>query len=135
MPSNTKHDPQKKDEFQKGYLNKDAKGVAATCTAGTSTNIDLTLADDTLVSGGGLIVIGAAQGDTIDFQVVHPTYGVLATYIDDWYINPEVAQQVIPEVTYPAKLVTGLKLRAVYNSVGGTDVWVAINYDKEKVLE
>lgn len=134
MPTNTTYDPQHIREFQKGYLNKSAKGFSFTATAGQSTSHDYTLTDDMLITGGSLLVSGGVWGDTVDFQVVHPIAGVLAEYVSDWYINPASVLQKTPSVDYPAKLPAGLILRVIYNSVGETNVNVAINYDMELVL-
>jgi hypothetical protein len=136
MPSNTTYDPNNTSYFDKTKLNKDAKGIAETVTAGQTKNIDFALTDDSLLAGGTVLLVkGAAQGDKIDFQVVHPVAGVLLTFVKDWYVNPDSTKQDVPTAPYPAKLFAGLILRLVYYSVGETDVWVAINYNKEKVLE
>lgn len=135
MPSNTGFNPKNIDDFDKANLNKDAKGVAGTITAGTNTNLDLILTDDILIAGGTVLLVkGAALGDKIDFQVVHPTYGVINQFVTDWFMNPDSTKQEIPTSNYPAKLPAGLTLRLVYHSVGVTDVWVAVNFNKEKVL-
>lgn len=134
MPTNTLFDPKNLNEFEKSKLNKDAKGVSVTIPAGTTTNLDMTLAHDYLTTGGSCIVIGAAQGDTVDFQVIHPVYGVVNQFITNWFINPTTSYQEIPTSFYPAKLPTGLILRVVYHSVGLANVWIAVNYDLEKVL-
>lgn len=136
MASNTNFNPANVSEFEKTKLNKDAHGVATTVTAGTTANLDYTIADDMLISGGhSLLVRGGHQGDTISFQVVHPVAGVLLQFVTDWYVNPDVTAQQVPTSNYPAKLSTGLILRLVYTSTGTSDVWVASNYNLEKVLE
>jgi len=136
MASNTSFDPANTDSFEKSKMIKDAKGIKATIPFGTSANIDLTLTDDILLAGGTVFLArGAAQGDKVDFQVIHPVYGVVNQFITDWYINPDSTEQTVPAANYPAKLPAGLTLRAVYHSVGASDVWVAINFNLEKVLE
>lgn len=136
MPSGTTYDPTNTSFFDKTKLNKDAKGVQATVTAGTSQNIDLTLTDDCLLAGGTVFLAkGAVAGDKVDFQVVHPVAGVLIQFITDWFVNPDSTAQVVPTVSYPAKAFAGLILRVIYHSTGGANVWVAINYNREKVLE
>ena len=133
---NTTFDPKNSNDFEKSKLNKDAKGVQGTALAGTSTTLDLALTDDILMAGGSVFLAkGAAQGDTVDFQIVHPTYGVVNQFITSWYLNPDTTKQEIPASNYPAKLKAGLTLRVVYHSVGSTDVWFAINYNREKILE
>lgn len=139
MPQNTKFDPENINFFNKTKLFKDGKGVSGTAIAGQSTNLDLELADDVLMTGGVFMAQNAAQGDKVDFQVLAPDgqggHVVVAQFIKDWFLDPTVVQQPIPKSAYPAKLVTGLILRVIYHSVGESNVWMAVNYDREKVLE
>jgi len=135
VASNTTYDPQNISSFEKTKLFKDAKGIAATVPFGTSANIDLTLTDDILMAGGNIFLAkGAAAGDKITFQAVHPQAGVVAQFVTDWFLDPDSTLQQVPTSNFPAKLAAGLKLRVVYVSVGSVDVWVAINYNLEKVL-
>ena len=135
MPSNTDFNPQNLRDFEKSKLNKDARGVSMTVTAGTDGVLDLTLTDDILLAGGTIFLAkGAAQGDKVDFQVVHPVAGVLAQFVTDWFMNPDSTLQAVPPSNYPAKVFAGLILRVIYHSVGGSDVWIAVNYNREKVL-
>ena len=135
MPSNTEFNPSNVDEFSKLKLNKDAKGVAGTVAFGTTASLDLTLTDDVLIAGGTVFLArGAAEGDKVDFQVVHPVAGVINQFITDWYVNPDSTLQVVPPSNYPAKVPAGLIFRVVYHSVGATDVWISVNYNMEKVL-
>ena len=133
MATGTKYDPQNINEFEKSKLMKDGKGVSGTATAGQSTNFDLALSDDFLVTNGFLMAKGGAAGDKVDFKVL---YGetVVAQFITDWFVNPDSTQQDTPKSYFPAKLAAGLTIRLVYHSIGETDVWVAINFDREKVL-
>lgn len=136
MPTNTTFNPPHLDQFDKTKLNKDAKGVSTTVPAGTSVSLDYTITDDILLAGGTTFLAkGGAQGDTVDFQVVHPVAGVLNQFISNWYVNPDVTEQAVPPSNYPAKLLAGLILRVVYHSTGANDVWIAVNYNMEKVLE
>jgi len=134
MASGTTYDPQNITSFEKTKLFKDAKGVSGVAAFGTTTYLDLVLTDDVLMTGGMFLAQGAAWGDKVDFQVIHPVNGVIAQFITDWYLNPDVTKQEVPGSNYPAKLVAGLTLRVVYHSVGGTDVNIAVNYNREKVL-
>jgi hypothetical protein len=139
MPQNTKFDPENINFFNKTKLFKDCKGASGVAVAGQTTNLDLTLSDDVLMTGGVFLAQNAAQGDKVDFQVLAPDgqggYVVVAQFITDWYLDPTVVQQPIPRSSYPAKLVAGLILRVIYHSVGENNVWMAVNYDREKVLE
>jgi len=134
MPTNTTFDPSNTSLFEKAKLNKDAHGICATVTAGAVTNLDFTLTDDMLVTGGVFLCSGGAQGDFVNFQVVHPIAGVLNQFITNWYIDPSTIRQETTKSNYPAKLPAGLILRVSYTSTGTSNVWIAINYDLEKVL-
>lgn len=135
MPSNTAFDPQNISLFEKSKLNKDAQGVSVTVTAGATVNLDLILADDCVIAGGTCFLAkGSAQGDTVDFQVIHPVYGMINQFVTSWFMDPDSTLQPVPTSNYPAKLFTGLTLRVVYHSTGSSDVWIAVNYNKEKVL-
>lgn len=133
MPSNTTYNPQNVSEFEKSKLIKNAQGVSGTATAGTTTNFDLTLSDDCLMVGGFLLASGASAGDTVTFQVLMGST-VLAEFVSNWYMNPDSTKQDTPNANFPAKVNAGLTLRVIYNSIGSTDVWIAINYDLQKVL-
>jgi hypothetical protein len=133
MASNTKYNPEHINYFEKSKLNKDGQGVTGTALAGQVTNIDYTITDDSLITGGFLLVSGAVWGDFVDFQVLNGA-AVAAQFITNWYIDPSIVSQQITKSNYSAKLVTGLKIRVVYHSVGGSNVKIAINYDLEKVL-
>lgn len=130
---NSKFDPQNISEFVKSKLNKDGIGISGIAVAGQTTNLDITISDDYLITGGVLLVDGAVQGDNVDFQIL---YGqtVIAQYITNWFINYKNIRQETPSTNYPAKLTAGLTLRLVYKSTGDSDVWIAINYDREKVM-
>lgn len=136
MPTQTNFNPANINEFEKTKLNKAAKGVIGVAIAGATSSLDLTLTDDILMSGGNIFLAkGAAWGDKVDFQIVHPVYGVINQFITNWYLNPDSTLQAVPTSSYPAKLPAGITLRVLYSSVGVTDVAIAVNYNCEKVLE
>ena len=86
MPINTVFDPSNVNFFDKTKLNKDAQGLQMTVTAGTTGTIDLTLTMDIVVAGGSVLLAkGAAPGDYVEFQIVHPIYGVINQFITKWY--------------------------------------------------
>lgn len=99
-----------------------------TCTAGQTTNIDITpsATEDRWVSGGILLTENTVRGDTVSFSVVHPIVGVVETYVPSWAVLSGLSQQKIE--VYPARIPAGLKLRVSYTSVGGTDAYCAVNY-------
>jgi hypothetical protein len=121
-------------DFTKDKLNKDAQGVFWTITAGTTANIDYTLTNDVLISGGhALLIQNASWGDKVDFQIVMGTT-VISQYVTSWPVDPTKVNQTIPTSNYPAKIPYGFILRLVYHSTGGTNVDVAMGYNLEKVI-
>jgi hypothetical protein len=112
-----------------------AFGIAQTITAGTTADIDYVVTDDILIYGGHtLLVSGGAIGDKVTFSILSGA-AVLAQFVSNWYINPNDTIQSLPTANYPAKIIAGLTMRVTYESTGTSDVWVAINYNLEKVLE
>jgi hypothetical protein len=134
MPTNTNFNPRNINEFEKSKLLKNAIGVSTTAAFGTTTNLDLLLTDDVLVTEGVLLARNVAQGDKVSFQILMGEM-VLNQFITDWYLNPDSTNQQTPKSSYPAKLPAGLTLRVIYTSVGTEDVWIAVNYNLEKILE
>lgn len=140
MPSNTTYNPVNVAAFEKSKLYFNAQGVSASCTAGTSTNIDYTLVDDCLLTGLEIIVDGAKYGDYANLQVIDPTGitgappgTVILQPATNWYVATSYDEQY--DLAYPAKIYTGLTLRIVYTSTGIiTPVFVAINYKLHKIL-
>lgn len=100
------------------------EGVAA---FGTNTNIDYVLTEERWINGVRIIAKGAAWGDYLKFQVIHPTYGVLNEFGTKWYIDADNAKQGDVVVPYPAKIPAGLTIRLLYTSVGTVDVNVYAN--------
>jgi hypothetical protein len=103
------------------------KGVSGTAVAGTTTNIDHVLSEERWIDGVELSQVGAAVGDTVNFQVVHPTYGVVDEFGASWNIDSASCKQGAVVISYPAKLLAGLTIRCAYTSVGEADVWVGVN--------
>jgi hypothetical protein len=102
-------------------------GFSGTADYGTTTALDYTLSAERWIDGVELLVSGAAQGDYVNFQVVHPQAGVLDTFGATWYVDHERCKQTVVVLSYPARLVAGLIIRVSYVSVGTADVWVAAN--------
>jgi hypothetical protein len=139
MPTGTTFNPVRTSDFDKTKLNFNAQGVSANIIASSVQNIDLTLADDCLMTGAWVVINGATQGDTLIFQVVdttgftgYPAGTVLNQFITNWY--PNVNTDVQLDMVYPAKVIAGLTLRVVYTSIGTTNPFIAINYKLHKVL-
>jgi len=139
MPSNTTYDPQSVADFQKSKLNYAAKGVSKLCPPGLTTDLDLVLTDDTLITGAWVISLYSNFGDTASFQVVDPSGaitgtpgGVVKTFIEEWLLVGNV--NINMDMPYPAKIPAGLAIRLSYTNTGSLDVNLAINWKLHKVL-
>jgi hypothetical protein len=139
MPSNTTYNPPNIMSFVKSALNFDAQGVKTTAVAGGATNLDYTLVDDCLMTGMELIVNNGNYGDTMALQVIDTTGAftgvpgaVLMQVASNWNITPTCDMQF--DLSYPAKILTGMTLRAIYTSTGSNNVFLAINYKLHKCL-
>ncbi len=142
MATGTTFRPDKYSELGALNLLFDARGVKATASANNTTNIDMLVSDDSLITGVHLLVNNAAFGDKVTLQVVDKDNvlglgagTVLRQPATDWYIASDVQTQLAASSLYPAKIVAGLYLRVVYTSVALlTSPTVAINYHLHKVL-
>lgn len=103
------------------------KGVSGTAAFGVTTNIDHLLAEERWIDGVEVMHVGAAKGDTVNFQIVHPTAGVVDPLGETWNIDSTVGKQGTVLLSYPAKLAAGLTIRCAYVSVGTVNAWVGIN--------
>lgn len=102
-------------------------GIEGVATFGTTTAIDYILTEERYINGVRLLTKGAAWGDYIKFQVVHPVYGVLNEFGTKWYIDADNAKQEDVLVPYPARLPAGLTVRILYTSVGTENITVYAN--------
>ncbi len=93
-------------------------GVSGTASKTTTTNIDHVLAQDRFINGVQLILKDHVYGDSVKFQVVHPTAGILDEFGTDWFVAEDKQEQGQIMVPYPASIPAGLTIRLVYNSVG-----------------
>jgi hypothetical protein len=128
-------------QFASTNVNSANQGLRTTCTAGTTTNIDLKLNDDCFLTGGVLRTDGSAFGDYATFQVVDVDnifgYGagtILGQYISNWYMRSDAQEQVNENTPYPAKVLAGLYLRLVYVSTGTSNVDAVVMYRLHKAL-
>lgn len=103
------------------------KGISGTMVNSSTSNLDLVLAEERWIDGVELMQVGAEKGDTVSFQVVHPTYGVVDTFGENWNVESTDGKQNPVVLSYPAKLAAGLTIRAAYTSVGVVDVWLGLN--------
>jgi hypothetical protein len=134
MPTNTLFNPRQSEEFNSSVLNYNGYGVTEVVSGNTTTNLDLTFADDLIVSAIELIIDDPKAGDYMTLQVVHPTGTVLNTFVPKWIMGISSFRSFY-KVGYPAKLFAGLILRASYVSVNSTPpTFVAVNYALHKVL-
>jgi hypothetical protein len=132
MPTNTTYSPGKLSDFEASKLNYNGQSASANVPAGQSADIDITMTDDHLLTGGWLMISGGDPGNSCTFQVVHPIAGVVNQFITSWKMPAECFTPIM--VPYPAKIYAGLTLRLVFVNSGATDCIVAINYDLHKVL-
>lgn len=133
---NSTYDPQKVIDFEKGKLNFAGKSCIGTSLASEITNIDITLTEDHLLTGGILIVKGGMMLDKISLQVVHPTAGILNEFVTQYRVIQDSNRQFELMLPYPAKLFAGLILRCKYESSSEPSTrTIAINYLLHKVLQ
>lgn len=139
MPSGTTYNPPNIASFVKSALNFNAQGVKATLTAGQQGHVDYTLVDDCLLTGMELIVNDGNYGDTMALQVVDSTGAftgtpgtVILQVATNWNVIPTCDTQF--DLSYPAKILTGMTLRIVYNSTGTANPFVAVNFKLHKCL-
>ena len=123
------YDPIKSSDFEKSKLEFNGQKVMGVVPGNDSFDIDYAVTDDVLLTGAKVVINGNCIGDTVKFQVVHPTLGVLKTFID-WY-----ATDLEKEFIYPAKVVCGLTLRLKYTNTCATPVTVRTNLSLHKVLQ
>lgn len=128
-------------QFDSTNVNAASRGTIATIPAGSTTNIDIKLLDDSFLTGGVLRAKGATFGDYATFQVVdvdnvlESGYGaILGEYVTNWYMRSDSQEQVNENTHYPAKIKANLYLRLIYVSIGVTNVDVAIMYRLHKAL-
>lgn len=138
MPSNTTYRPAKIHDFEASKLNFNAQGVSLLLDPNEQSYLDYTLTDDCLITGAWLIAKNVCLGDTVCLQVLDsagqfaPPGTILNQFVTNWYLPELTAEQF--EIAYPAKILTGMTIRLIYNSIGSVPVFLAINYKLHKVL-
>lgn len=142
MPSNTTYRPARVVDFEYQKLNYAAQGVMANPTINTSTNVDLYMAHDYLITGFWITGGGTTFGDKVTLQAIDTDnifgYGagtVLNEFATDVYLPANSFSEHF-DVAYPAKIFAGLSLRIIYTSVATTGAApsFAVNYKLHKVL-
>lgn len=140
MASNTTYNPGNINDFIKNTLHYSAIGISGSAAAGINTNIDFKLNDDMLLTGAQVLTETSTFGDSLSFQIVDvdgivsPAGTVLNQFVDNWQLMSDRQEQINLQVNYPAKIIAGLYLRLIYNSIGTNSINVAINYCLHKVL-
>lgn len=138
----TVYNPTSVDAFDKTKLNYNGLKVSASVAAGATTDVNLALTDDHLLTGAQLILTGACDLDEVQFKIVDssssipvparvafPNYPILNQFID-WY-----ASNFSKDLPYPAKITAGLTLRVTYkNTCVSTAVTVKVNYFLHKII-
>lgn len=125
------------------------KGISGVAAPGV-TNIDTEITEERWINGVRIIVVSANNGDTIGFEVVDKNYlyagilypadyngtpwsqaqpngVVLDAFGVDWYIDASTNTQPDILVSYPARILQGLFVRAKYNNTGQLNVTVHCN--------
>lgn len=136
MPSNTLYNPENTADFVKSKLNFNGQSIYSTVEANENKNIDLTMTDDHLLTGGVLIVKEAKITDKVCLQIIHPNGTVLNEFVKDYRLAEDQQVQFKLDLNYPAKIITGLIIRCYY--IASSDPGqrtVALNLLLHKVLE
>lgn len=112
--------------------------ILATCTKNATTNVDFQVPGGAgtykYINGAVAFTSNACFGDYASAVIIDKDnilgYGpdtILSTYIDKWYVNPDVQLDIA--TPYAGKILAGLYVRVSYTSVGlSADVGLAINY-------
>jgi hypothetical protein len=94
-----------------------------TIPAGESRSIDYTFTQSRFLTGAEYFRSGGNFGDMINFQIVHPTLGVLDQFATNIYINKEHGSYQF----YSANIPAGLIARAVYFNNGNEEAKFCFN--------
>ena len=127
--TSTTYDVMNMNMVDKKAVNFDGRKVAATVATSSVANLDITLADDELLSGVVLYSPQSCADDEVKLQVLAGS--TLLSQYADWY----VAGGINKELEYPAKILGGLTIRAVYKNTCTIPVSVKLNYSLHKVLQ
>jgi hypothetical protein len=84
----------------------------------TTTTMDFEITEERYLTGFMYSAKNSNFGDYITFSVVHPTAGVVETFVPSWGISD--GSHLVD--VYKAKVIAGLKLRCIYNKVGSNNV-------------
>jgi len=76
-----------------------------------STSVYWTADRNYYIDGVRFFIQGAEFGDSVNFEVYHPLYGVVDSFVSDWYIW----DGSFKEDTYAARLIQGLQIKITIN--------------------
>jgi hypothetical protein len=134
MPTGTLFQPTKVEELNSAVVNYNGYGITGPITPLATTDLDLSFADDMIVTSIELIVNDPQNNDYMVLQVVHPSGTVLNTFVPKWIMGITSFRSFY-KVGYPAKLFAGLILRSSYVSTNASaPSFVAVNFGLHKVL-
>jgi hypothetical protein len=114
MATNTTYNPEKVSDFEKSKLNFLGQSISESTLENTTKNVDLTLTDDFLLTGGVLMVKNGKMTDKVSLQIVHPVYGVVNEFVKEYRVVEDEQVQFKIDLPYTAKLPAGLKIRCSY---------------------
>lgn len=134
MATNTKYNPVTLAELDSGKLEGAGQGVSAICNANGTTNLDIVLADDMIVTGLHIVVNGASLGDWAELKVLLTANGAtLKTPIPKWYLP--ITDTLDFAMVMPVKATSAMTLRVVvHTTVVLVTPYVAVNYKLWKIL-
>ena len=122
---NSTYTPKRFEDLNADSCMVDNIGIQGTAAAGTTTNIDLKLTDDHLITGMDVSADNATFGDTVSLQVVdkdlmlegiygagittmYPNYPILRQFGTNFGINSDTQIKLSKTHSYPAKIIAGL---------------------------
>lgn len=137
MPTNTTYNPTNTNDFDKTKLNFSGKSITFDCRPGETAYSDLQLTDDSLMTGGILLVKGGEINDQVYLQIAHPTLGVVNEFVSGFRIIEDQIKQFELQLNYPAKIFAGLSIRCKYVACSTMESTrsIALNLILHKVLE
>lgn len=95
--------------------------------AGVTTTFNYTVTYDHYVTGVDYEAIGRNLTDRVDFQVIHPVYGVVGQFADNIFVREKMSYDF-----YKATIKTGLTIRVIYKNNGINDVSFNLNLISHK---
>lgn len=133
--------PNRWQEVEVSKVQSATMGATGTATANTTTNIDVLISDDCLISSIELIASNATFGDTVTVKIIDkdgvyaPPNTVLATPVTNFNIIGDTQLQARYDAIAPFKILGGVYFRFAYTSTSLlTNVSVAANLILAKLL-